>query len=130
MRLDIDCVRAVLLQVEQTPFDTFIRFDDFCNEIPNFSNEQISYTCLKLQEGRYIHLVTEPQKQSAVPRIVTIIDLTFSGHEFLESIRNEEQFSKSKKICAEAGRMGLSFLGFVAKTVTEASINALIQKYV
>lgn len=54
MRLDIDCVRDVLMAVEQKGFGQSYTISNL-HDLLDYSSDQIEYTCLKLSEAGYHH---------------------------------------------------------------------------
>lgn len=56
MKLDINCVRDILLTIESINYPVCIPRKEFCSRINNYSENEIEYCCLKLYEGNYIML--------------------------------------------------------------------------
>lgn len=99
MELNPDCVRAVLLAVEACPFNETLNVEKLAAQLPDYSEEDIWYTCLKLKEGNLIDVETFPVVMSVMPGIKAIKCLTYNGHEFLAKIRDEHQWGTIKKEC-------------------------------
>ena len=55
MRLDIDCVRDVLMAVEQKGFGQSYTISNL-HDLLDYSSDQIEYTCLKLSEAGYLDI--------------------------------------------------------------------------
>lgn len=127
MKLNPNCVREVLLAVESCSFDERISLGALTNRLPDFSEEDISYTCLKLEEGGYLDLVKVPMLHMPLPEIAAIKGMTYFGHEFLESIRESSNWDKVKAIAQKAGTFSLSALGSIAQEVIQASILSALQ---
>ncbi len=103
MKLDLDCIRAILLSIERYPQPMDLTFDDFCQRLPDFSQENILYCCIKLYEANYINLNYIHLPNTAKPVLDTIGDLTFFGHEFLENIKKDTTWNKTKSILFKIG---------------------------
>lgn len=124
MKLDITCVRDILLYVEKLPFNSVAYISDINDEYPKYSEEELTYTCLKLIEGGYLSGVTLPMMRSYLPELQCITCMTFEGHQFLETIRPETVFEKTKNTLSSVGtfsfdivsKIGTSLLTQLAKS--------------
>jgi hypothetical protein len=104
MKRDMDLVRAILFAIEESessnvPTDL---------SIPNYSKMQIDYHLELLSDANLINSLgitpaTERSYSMATPR-----RLTWQGHEFLDAIRNETVWNKTKEVVKEKGG-GLAF---------------------
>lgn len=130
MKLDLDCVRDLLIYVEQ--FDCldeelkwqYLDIEEIFEEFPHkgkYSNKQIVYTILKLSEAE---IITETH-QSAGDGIyyLAITSLTYFGHEYLEKIRDEERWKKVKKIGHAVKDFSIEAIGAIAEGITSAAIS-------
>ena len=88
MRLDIDCVRDVLMAVEQKGFGQSYTISNL-HDLLDYSSDQIEYTCLKLSEAGYLDITTVQMTQKTTPGIYSVNELTFQGHEFLSNISSK-----------------------------------------
>lgn len=129
MILDSDCVRDVLLAVESCDFGERITLDVIGKKLPDYSNEQLWYTCLKLGEGGYLDLVTFSMLRMTMPGIKQINRLTYQGHEFLNSVRENKNWAKVKDIAGKAGVFSLKMLAEVAQNVASAAIASALQSH-
>lgn len=114
MKMDMDCIRDILLQTEyegftikEAPSD-----DELVSEISfieKYDNEKLIY---------HIELAEDFGLLEAFPisRGYTVIDLTTQGHLFLDDIRNNNVWNKTKEI---ANKMGISSLN----SIKEIAIN-------
>ncbi len=82
MKLDIECVRDILITLEQQPGFVKMTIHDFSSLLPQYTVNQIIYTCWRLYEGGYINLFLLCPYTSSEPIIRCIGDLTFQGHEY------------------------------------------------
>lgn len=114
MKLDADCVRDILITLEQQP--KFVRMipRDFASLLPQYSLDQIIYTCWRLHEGGYIHLFTFCPPGSSEPMIRLIGDLTFYGHEFLADIKPKDNWSRLSDALRQGGSASFKTVANVA----------------
>ena len=127
MLLNPDCVRDVLLAVEGCEFEEYLNLDKLSAKLPEYSQEDLWYTCLKLEEGGYLNLVTVDPMRSYRPGIKCIVDLTFKGHEFLNSVRDSARWKKLKTIAGGIKDYSLSAIQAIAEGMTAAGIPMLLQ---
>ena len=120
MHLNIDCVRDILLSVEYKPYGEDMRINKLCEALPSYSEDEISYACLKLKEGGYLEAVITHSISVPAPIVVAIRELTFSGHQFLDNIRDSQNWDKTKEIGKKAGSVGLNMLAKIAEGVVSA----------
>lgn len=129
MKLDHDCIRDVLLAVESCEFGERINLNTLGEKLPEYQEEQLWYTCLKLGEGGYLEIKTVIMRMAPMPGIKQISGLTFQGHEFLDSIRENKNWDKAKKIAQKAGVFSVKALGEIAQNVAAAAVIAALQSH-
>lgn len=116
MKLNIDCVRDVLLAVEE--YCAFkasyikeadaLRFQcislsqqELFAKLPQHYAEDIAYSVLILHEAGYI-AVNISQFNNIINHF-TVYRLTYAGHEFLDVIRPADRFRKIKQCALSIG---------------------------
>ena len=107
MKLDYDCLRSLLLKLED--FENLdddlcyqsMTLDDMEKALTNFSKNEIAYATLKAKEGGLINA----NIVNADDCIYTCIysSLTYDGHQFLDNVRNNNIWNKTKSIAKELG---------------------------
>ena len=117
MHLNIDCVRDILLTVETNDFGNRLTLTKLCEKIPNYTQDEIHYACLKLYEGEYLELIALNILGHQVPAIKSINDLTFKGHEFLASIKVDSNWNKTKDVAKKVGSFSLNTLKDISAQV-------------
>lgn len=122
MKLDMDCVRDVLLELEGLPLDCHTPCS-FSNSVSIHGMDNVCYTLAKLEEGNYINAEVQ-RLTSGQYDFYGIYDLTFSGHEFLAKIRDPKQWRVVKRGLLAVRDYSLSAIESVAQGVTAASISA------
>lgn len=127
MVLDHDCVRAILLEVEQCPFNQTLNVEKLTQLLPDFDEETIWYACLKMDEGGLLDIMTIDMAFSNMPGIKQITSMTYQGHEFLDSVRDKTIWGKTKAIAKKAGAESIKILVEIAKEVAKAAVVAALQ---
>lgn len=127
MVLDPDCVRDVLLCVESCGFGERLNLTRLHERLPDYTEEDLWYTCIKLEEGGYLDLITVQYLRMPMPSIKQINDLTYSGHEFLNTIREGNNWDKVKDVAKKAGVFSLKTLGEIAQEVAKAAVNSALR---
>ena len=117
MKLDPNCIRDILLAIEKLDFNETTNPDKLRSLLPNYTVEQLTYTCLKLGEGDFITLITISMMGGYQPGIKCIIGLTYKGHEFLEKIRPKTAWDKVSSAVKGVGTFSLDVISKVAVSV-------------
>ena len=123
MKFDPNCVREILLTLEDQPYGTCLSIPALASSIKEFQEDEISYCCLKLAEADCIDITTVNMTGSLVPGIKSVNDITFSGHEFLNNIRDDNNWNKIKGISSSIGFASLKVVSAIAEGVATAAIN-------
>lgn len=107
MTLKYDCVRDILIFCEkELTLDSNlawvpIHLDAFCSSLTQHSREDIAYTLYLLDEAGYIDChITEAD--GGIFHII-VYRLTYSGHEFLDTIKSDNVWQKIKTTVASVG---------------------------
>ena len=118
MVLDLDCVRDVLLTVERlSEFDSSMSYkplsvEDIHGALPGYPLHIVYYTLLKLEDAGYIYALNgNPKKlvQQYDLRAFTVLDLTFSGSEYLNAVRSPDSWNKIKPYARDLTFEGIKF---------------------
>lgn len=128
MKLDINCVRDVLLALEKNTTTSFTSFSELPSMLPNYEPDQIAYTCLKLSEAGFIDIVIKNVSVNSLPKVVKIRDITYAGHEFLNTIRNNNIWDKVKTTAKKAGVYSLKAITEIGIQVAAVAIQAAHQQ--
>lgn len=126
LKRDMDLVRDLLLQIEE--FDQGLG-GDVEIEAAGHEPQVVAEHLRLLIEARLIEGDTVPDDQYAFDHIVPI-RLTWSGHDFLESVRDPEIWKKTKEGALSAKGFTLDLLqdlakGFLKKQIEERTGIAL-----
>lgn len=114
MRLNNECVRDLLLTIEENlGINDKVSIDDF--ELPNYSDDELIYTALKLIEAGFINGESSRMIDGSI--FVYVSSLTWDGHKFLDNIRDNEVWSKTKSIVSKFSSVSLGIISNVAAQV-------------
>lgn len=101
MKLDFDCMRDVLLTIEDKTGITErfayqgVKFNEIAGALPQYSSQDVFYTVLKLEEAKLITVYRETGLRRA-PNDFAISDITYAGHQYLNSVRDNTIWNKVK----------------------------------
>lgn len=86
------------------------------NKISNdiFSTEDIRYTLLQLYNGGF--LIAKPQKSVGYYGLL-ISDISWSGHELLDSIRDDKVWHETKKVTSSLASVSIGAIKTIASSV-------------
>lgn len=130
MELNKDCVRDVLLSCEELlkmdeeGYMNSLSHEELEQVLPNYKTEDIIYTVVKLKEAGFLDVkVTRASGNILVD--VRINDITFTGHEFLNDIRDDDNWKKVKDIAKSVGAFSINMIAQIAVGVIQTNISAL-----
>ena len=121
MKLNYDCVRSVLLTVEKSKtIDEELNINPLTVEtifeqLPKYEDNEILYTIEKLQEAGYINAALQYAAGHFIDGAVSSI--TYSGHEYLDNIREPEVWRKVKAMLKNAGATTLPLISQAAQVL-------------
>jgi hypothetical protein len=118
MKLNHDCVRALLLTIEkEIPFNEMYNVSTLKEStlLTKYDENEILYTAYKLLENDFIKGI--PLKGDDRVFDVVIFEITWSGHEFLENIRDNKIWSETKTVAGKISGVSLQILTEIAKNL-------------
>ena len=113
MKLDYNCIRDVLLYLEDN-----LKINEPLhskNIELDYSFETIQYSVFKLEEAGYIQaqiIVADGLDKTAI-----INDITFYGHEFLNTVRPKTVWENTKDVSVKLGVKSISALSQIASQI-------------
>ncbi len=119
MKLNYDCVRSVLLTVEKSKtIDEELNLNPLTVEtifeqLPKYEDNEILYTIENLKEAGYINAALQFAAGHFIDGAVSSI--TYSGHEYLDNIREPEVWRKVKAMLKNAGAITLPLISQAAQ---------------
>lgn len=126
MKLELDNIRNILLDLEENLgySQTFDNNDlIFRAKQLNISPQSYFYTIEKLGEANFINITYNKTK---FQNIIHVESITYSGHQFLENIRNDKNWKKTKAVAKSAGNTSIKIISTIAEKVgAEIALNVL-----
>lgn len=123
MRLNPDCIRDILISVEQnTNYNEHLLYPQElkkCPALTSYKDDEIRYHIKQCLLANLIIGVTEDLAGN-----IRIKDLTPTGHEFLANIRSDTVWNKTKNIAAKIGSFSLNALKDIAVGVISEIIKS------
>ena len=125
MRLNPDCIRDILLTVEEnTGYRESMLYEsnqEFAR-LKKYSEDVVRYHMKQCDLNGYftkmhIHLGDPPYQP------IEILDLSPDGHKFLADIKVDQNWNKTKAIATRVGSYSLNALESIASGVTSAMID-------
>lgn len=126
MKLNQDCVRDILLELEEK---LDLNTQLFKNDLLTFSSYEkyeendFFYTLLKLTEAGYLNAKITSGANNPVFS-VNISSLSWEGHKFLDSVRDNEVWKQTKSIISKFSSVSITTIENIASNV----ITQLISK--
>lgn len=124
MKLNHDCVRFLMLHVEENvPYGYFLNVNDIEHE--KFNSEELLYAADKLLEANFLDGNVLRSIGQPLPNI-RIKSITWSGHQFLDNIRDDGVWKDTKKVVSKFSSVSLSLIGNIASQI----LTSLIQNQI
>lgn len=119
MKLNYDCVRDVLLYLEDNlSLNNSITFPSDIKEslLLKYSKDDLLYT-VKILLNKKLLLGADNFNHATDMYTANIESLSFDGHSFLDNIRDNQVWSKSKKILSAFKSVSIEIISQVATNV-------------
>lgn len=136
MKLNLDCIRAVMLAIESKHRITIdddnnadigtIWFDELYSDLKNFSKEDIFYSLYNLDQAGYVN-TTLVDGDSHIT-FCAVNYMTYEGHEFLEKIRDSKRWKFVKAAGGAVRNFSLDAINQIANGATSALIEAFLEQ--
>lgn len=121
MKRDMELIRKILFKIE----DTVDNVAEYNLEIEGYTLDQVAYHCSILHEGGYIHAYKGNYAGDGLYSF-GVGRLTWEGHEFLDKIREDTIWSKTKDTIVEKG---LPFVFDIVKSVSTEIITGVVKGF-
>lgn len=117
MKRDMDLVRKILFEVEKLPPLTHSKIT-----VDGYDMQEIAYHCEMLYRRGLIKLY-HGDEIDAFDGVIDfwVEDLTWEGHDFLEKIREDTTWNRTKKVLKDKG---LPFVFETINTIVSAIVTA------
>ena len=131
MELNKDCVRDILLKCEELlqmnddGTKNTLQSSDLQEVLPDYDLSVIKYSVLKMDEADLINARIISFDDSIVGEFL-IFDITYFGHEFIEQIKDDNNWNKVKEVAKKVGSSSIDILLQIATGVLTNKINNCI----
>ena len=123
MKLNHDCVRDLLLYLEEN-----LNLNDALSveniSLKDYSTEELLYTADKLYEAGYINCSRKIYDNADL--VILVSSITYDGHQFLDNIRDDKIFNKTKSILSTLKSVSIEI---VSETASKVITNAINQQF-
>ena len=135
MKLNLECIRSVMLSLERELSFTDdgdcltkndVSLELLCELLPEYQKEAIFYSLFNLDQAGYLNISVHWASDSVYECLVNY--MTYDGHEFLNEIRDGKRWNKVKSITTAIRNYSLSGVSSIAEGVTNAAISAFLSK--
>lgn len=133
MKLNVECIRSVMLQLEETLSFTddgtylvknFVTLECLCKLLPEYTRADIFYSLYNLDQAGYISASVHWGNGAVYE--CSVNHMTYAGHEFLDKIRDSGRWDKIKGITSSIRNYSLSAISAAAEGITNAAISRLV----
>lgn len=118
MKLDHECVRSILLTIEEKhKYGKVLRLEEILqsDRLSEFNEDEIKYVLIKLADAEYI--TGQPQYGSNELVYFDCQGLTWNGHQFLDTIRDPKVWKKTKEIASKLTSVSITMLSSIGSQV-------------
>ena len=132
MKFDAECMRDILLFLETESFVITNEHDriqkvgttlqTISENLPQHPKEVIFYTLSRLEEAGFLNMTSHWSSGGLYSRQVNYI--TYNGHQFIESIRDNNRWKKINGVLSAVRDYSLSAISAAAEGITSAAISA------
>lgn len=119
MKRDMDLIKGLLLEIEEKHDGSGKAVKIDSDQFPDKTLEEITEHLFLLNDGGYIDAVSTLNHQNTG---FIVKRLTNSGHDFLDSIRDDKIWAQTKEAGAVAGGFTLELLELLAKGFLKSKI--------
>lgn len=129
MKLDMDCVRDILLLCESDLVEKPLSGDYFFQKYQEkWTQPELKYCLSKMIEGQLIEALHLNKDCDLSAQVFFVRSITWSGHQFLENIRDEKRWAGVKTALSGIRNYSLSAVSAVAEGITSAAISAYFSR--
>lgn len=117
MKRDMDLVREILLHAEALS-------SGYVNDVPElegYTEEQVGYHIYLMEKAGLVDAADSSTLESDSPSAI-LLNVTWQGHDFLDSIRDPEIWKQTKEVARRAGGFSFELLGDLAKGLLKTQI--------
>lgn len=132
MKLSLNCMRDTLITLENwlvltddLQFD-YLDLNEICksSELLKYSRPDIAYTLVMLKEAGFIEALIVYASNEI--HELDVIRLTYSGHQFLDTIRPQSTWDKIQSISEKTGFKSISSIMEIADIILPETIKSVL----
>ncbi len=120
MKLNPDCMRDILISMENIPYQQQIVSDDLHKLLTGYSHDEIDYAILKMYEAGFVNAAI--QKNVLGDTNITLIDITYHGHQFLADVQSDNIWNHIKTVSNKIGATSVNAFMQISTGVVSALI--------
>lgn len=122
MKLNPDCMRDILLRMEDASYLEELSPGTIYNALPNYTRDDIDYSIIKLKEAGFIDAIIKEYDSGII--ILRLDDITYNGHQFLADVRSDNVWHSVKEVSKKVGSNSLNAISQIATGVISAIIKS------
>ena len=137
MKLNLECIRAVMMEIEKSwQLETnhigdirmgYLDIRELYAALPEFDKKDIFYTLYNLDQAGFISISVDWCDDGVVSECV-VNYMSFFGHQFLDKIRDTQNWSFIKKSLSAVRDYSLDAITALAEGFTNSAIKSVLQK--
>lgn len=114
IKLNNDCIRDILLYIEEltTGSNTTVAFNPLCTSLNAYTRDVLTYHVNQLSQAELIGNCI-----LAGNDILFVGDLTWNGHQFLNNIRSDSVWTKTKSVATKIGAHSITSITQIATAI-------------
>lgn len=125
VKRDIDLIRELMLKLEGMPLEygdnIHLLPDDYRIRIDGYSFEQIAYHLSLIEQAEFI------ERGRSGPAIgIMFSGISWAGHDFIDSVRNQDAWDNTKSIAVAVGGFTVDILVTSAKAYLQQKFTELL----
>lgn len=97
-----------------------LTFSEICNLMPDFSKQDIAYSTIMADEAGLISAKIIDSDDEFYECVY--FSLTYTGHQFLENVKNSKVWEATKKITGKIGSISLDIISSIASNLLQSLI--------
>lgn len=117
MKLNFDAMRELLLVIEEQPRNIDVNKVVFDERLKKFDKNELGYALEKLIEARLLKGEVHKTKMES---LIKIDSISVEGHQFIDSIRQDTIWNKTKEMATSIGTTSIKNLSILALEVMKS----------
>lgn len=120
MKLSHDCIRDLMLYLEQNlGYNDELEINNL--QLKDYLTDELMYTTKKLSEADFLICDNSIEIDDEYP-IMLVNSITYKGHQFLDSIRDDKIWQNTKKAISKLTSASLPIIQEVASSLIKSSL--------